>query len=242
MQTCEIPGVADSLLLRCQRFGPATLALALVLLPAPAGEAKGPTETRDCGPAVIQLTGPWRPAREPEYVASFGDFTPDFEIGPDEQWKQLGEHRTSSILEVGTKVETRCDSNTCRTCVVAITARIGFAPSEILLHEDLRRNECARRLTRRHEEGHQAVTRRAQAMAVEDARFNLAWAGDRHAAHVTPANRGEAGQEEVMRRVERDLMRALQRSVDYSDKANAHLDRPERYRSESRQRWRDCRH
>ena len=226
-------------LLRCRRVGPATLALALLL--APAGEAQGQAETKDCRPATMQLTGPWRPAREPEYVASFGDFTPDFEVGPDEQWEQLGEHRTRSILEVSTKVETRCDSNTCLTCVVAITARIGFAPSRILLHEDLRRNDCARRLTRRHEEEHQAVTRRAQAMAVEDARFNLAWAGDRHAAHMTPASRGEAGQEEVMRRVERDLMRALQRSVDYSDEANAHLDRPERYRHESRRRWRTCR-
>ena len=218
-----------------------TAALALALLLVPAAEAKSPTGTKDCGPATVELSKPWRPAREPEYVASFGDFTPDFQVEPDEQWEQLGEHRTGSILEVSTKVETRCDANTCRTCVVAITARIGFEPSEILLHENLRRNHCARKLVRRHEEDHQAVTRRAQAMVLEDARFNLAWARSRHAAHVSPVSQGKSGQEEIMHKVERDLMRALRRAVDYSDEANARLDRPEQYRRESRRRWRDCR-
>lgn len=240
----QTTGLATSLtcsVLHCKRDRLATVALMLMLMLAPAGQAENLTGRGDCKPATIELTKPWRPAREPEYVGSFGDFTPDFEVEPDEQWEQLGEHRTSSILEASTKVETWCDTNTCRTCVVAITARIGFAPSEIRLHEDLRRNYCARKLTRRHEEEHQAVTRRAQAMVVEDAKFNLAWIRHRHAAHVTPASRGKAGQEEVIRRVERDLMRALQSAVDYSDKANAHLDRPERYRRESRRRWRICR-
>lgn len=208
---------------------------------APAGEAENRTGERRCRPSTIQLTAPWRPAKEPVYVASFGEFRPDFTVEPDEQWKQLGEHRTSSILEVSTEVESWCDTNTCRTCIVAITARIGFTPSEIRLHEDLRRNDCARKLTRRHEEEHAAVTRRAQAMALEEARLNLSWTRYRQAAHVTPASRRKAGQEEVMQRVERDLMRALQKAVDYSDKANANLDRPERYRRESRWRWRLCR-
>ena len=100
------------------------------------GESESQTGEKVCRPATIGLTQPWRPAKEPEYVASFGAFTPDFEVEPDEQWEQLGEHRTSSILEVSTDVETWCKMNTCRTCVVAITARIGFAPSEIRLHED----------------------------------------------------------------------------------------------------------
>ena len=226
---------------RNQHVGPATLALALVLVPLPAAEASSPTETKDCGPVSVELIDPWRPAKESKFVASFEDFSPDFAVEPDEQWEQLGEHRTSSMLEVSTRVETRCDTNTCRTCVVAITARIGFTPSEIRLHENLRRNYCARRITRLHEEEHQAITRRAQAMVLEDARINLAWARSRHAAHVTPASRGEAGQEEVMHKVERDLMHALRRAVDYSDEANARLDRPERYRRESRRRWSNCR-
>ena len=107
----------------------AAFAVALVLVSA--GEAEGRTRSEKCRPATIELTSPWRPAKAPEYVASFGDFTPDFEVEPDERWKQLGEHRTDAILEVDTKVETRCDSNTCRTCVTTISARIGFTPSEI---------------------------------------------------------------------------------------------------------------
>ena len=103
--------------------------------PALVGESESQTGEKVCRPATIRLTQPWRPANEPEYVASFGAFTPDFEVEPDEQWEQLGEHRTSSIVEVSTEVETWCNMNTCRTCVVAITARIGFAPSEIRLHE-----------------------------------------------------------------------------------------------------------
>lgn len=214
-------------------------AIALGLIPA--GEAEGRMEKQQCRPSTIRLTAPWRPAKSPEYVASFGEFTPNFEAEPDEQWEQLGEHRTSSILEFSTEFETWCDVNTCRTCVAGINARIGFSPSEIRLHEDLRRNRCARRLTWRHEKEHEAVTRRAQAMAVEEARLNLAWARNRQVAHVYPASRGEAGQEKVMRRVEQDLMRALQKAVDYSDGANASLDRPERYRRESRWRWKLCR-
>ena len=209
--------------------------------PALVGESESQTGEKVCRPATIRLTQPWRPAKEPEYVASFGAFTPDFEVEPDEQWEQLGEHRTSSILEVSTDVETWCDMNTCRTCVVAITARIGFAPSEIRLHEDLRRNYCARKLTMQHEEDHAAVTRRAQAIAVEEARRNLAWARYRQAAYVSPVSGGEAAQQEVMRKVEQDLMRALQKAVDYSDRANAHLDQPERYRRESQRQWKLCR-
>ena len=83
--------------------------------------------------------------------------------------------------------------------------------------------------------------RRAQAIAVEEARRNLAWARYRQAAHVSPVSGGEAVQQEVMRVVEQDLMRALQKAVDYSERANAHLDKPERYRRESRSQWRLCR-
>jgi len=209
--------------------------------PTRAGESESRIGEKSCRPAAIRLTQPWRPAKEPEYVASFGAFTPDFEVEPDEQWEQLGEHRTSAILEVGTEVETWCDRNTCRTCVVAITARIGFTPSEIRLHENLRRDYCARALTIQHEEEHAAVTRRAQTMAVEEARRNLAWTRYRQAAHVSPASEGEAAQQEVIRQVEQDLTRALQKAVDYSDRANAQLDRPERYRRESRRQWRLCR-
>ena len=90
--------------------------------PASAGDSQSRTGTSRCRPAVIRLTQPWRRAKEPVYVASFGAFTPDFEVEPNEHWKQLGEHRTSSILEASTEVETSCDASTCRTCVVAITA------------------------------------------------------------------------------------------------------------------------
>ena len=206
-----------------------------------ADESGSGAGAKTCRPATIRFTQPWKPEKEPEYVASFGAFTPDFEVEPDEQWEQLGEHRTSSVLEARTKVETRCDMNACRTCVVAITARIGFTPSEIRLHEGLRRDHCARALTIQHEQEHAAVTRKAQAIAVDEARRNLAWARYRQAAHVGPAGGEEAAQQEVIRRVEQDLMRALQKAVDYSDRANARLDQPERYRRESRRQWRLCR-
>ena len=132
--------------------------------------------------------------------------------------------------------------NACRTCVVAITARIGFTPSEIRLHEGLRTGllRAGAHDTAPKQE-HAAVTRKAQAIAVDEARRNLAWATYRQAAHVGPADGGEAAQQEVIRRVEQDLMRALQKAVDYSDRANARLDQPERYRRESRRQWRLCR-
>ena len=209
--------------------------------PASAGDSQSRTGTRRCRPAVIRLTQPWRRAKEPVYVASFGAFTPDFEVEPNEHWKQLGEHRTSSILEASTEVETSCDASTCRTCVVAITARIGFAPSEIRLHEDLRRDYCARALTLQHEQQHAAVTRRAQRMAVEEARRNLAWARDRQAGLVSRASGREAAEQQIMGKVEQDLVRALQKAEDYSDRANARLDHPEQYRRESRRQWRLCR-
>ena len=41
--------------------------------------------------------------------------------------------------------------------------------------------------------------------------------------------------------IELTLMRALEKAVDYSDRANAQLDQPERYRRESQERWRRCR-
>lgn len=221
-----------------KRLWPGAFALALVV--APAGETGGQTRSEECRPATIELTSPWRPAEVPEYVASFGDFTPDFEVEPDERWKQLGAYRTDAILEVDTEVETRCDPHTCRTCVTTISARIGFTPSVIRLHEELRRNRCARKLTMQHERQHEAVTRKAQAMAVREAKYNLRWARYPHAAHVTRASGREAGQEEIMRRVGEDLTRALEKAMAYADAENTRLDRPERYRRESREQWRMC--
>ena len=215
-------------------------ALAVALVLAPAGEAGAQTRSEKCRPATIELTSPWRPAKGPEYVASFGDFAPDFGVAPDERWEQLGEHRTDAILEVDTEVETRCDPNTCRTCVTTISARIGFTPSEIRLHEELRGNRCARKLTMQHERQHEVVTGKAQAIAVREAKRNLRWARYPHAARVTRASGQEAGQERVMRKVSEDLTRALEKAMAYADAENTRLDRPERYRRESRRQWRIC--
>ncbi|MDE0458635.1 MAG: hypothetical protein OXI15_15180 [Chromatiales bacterium] len=219
-----------------KQLWPAAFAVALMS----AGEAGDRTRHESCSPPTIELTSPWRPAKVPAYVASFGDFTPDFRVEPDEQWEQLGEHRTDAILEVETEVETRCDSDTCRTCVAAISARIGFTPSEIRLHEELRRNRCARKLTMLHERQHESVARKAQAMAVREAKYNLRWARSSHAAHVTRASGREAGQEELIRKVYEDLERALEKAVAYADAQDERLDRPERYRRESRRQWRIC--
>ena len=215
-----------------------SFAVALVLVAA--GEAEGQVRSEKCGPATIELTSPWRPAKAPEYVASFGDFAPDFRVEPDEQWEQLGEHGSDAILEVDTEVRTRCDANTCRTCVTTISAHIGFTPSEIRLHEALRRNRCARKLTMQHERQHEAVTRKAQAMAVREAKRNLRWARYPHAGHVTRPSGREAAQEEIMRKVGEDLSQALEKAMAYADAENTRLDRPERYRHESRKRWRIC--
>ena len=59
-----------------------------------ADESGSGAGAKTCRPATIRFTQPWKPEKEPEYVASFGAFTPDFEVEPDEQWEQLGEHRT----------------------------------------------------------------------------------------------------------------------------------------------------
>ena len=224
--------------LRWNHLRPAAFAVALVLVFVPAGEAASEILSEKCRPATIELTTPWRPAKAPEYVESFGEFTPDFGVEPDERWEQLGEHRTDAILAVDAEVEIRCDPNTCRTCVTTINARIGFTPSEIRLHESLRRNRCARKLTMLHERQHEAVTREAQAMAVREARRNLRWATYPHAGHVTPASGREAGQEALMRRVSEDLTRALEKAIAYDEAENARLDLPERYRRESRRQWR----
>ena len=225
--------------LHCTSAWPAAVVFALAL--APPVEAESRTGSQECKTPAIELTKPWRPAKDPTYVASFGAFTPDFEVEPDERWEQLGQHRTSSVLELRTEVGTRCDTKTCRTCVTRITARIGFTPSEIRLLKDLRRNYCAWRLVMLHEEQHEAVTRKAQVMAVEEAKRNLAWARHRHAAHVTPAAGQKAGQEEVMHRVQQDLTRALQTAIEYSNSENTRIDLPEQYRRESRRQWRICR-
>ena len=219
---------------------PAAVAVAVALVLAPPVEAESRTGNQECRSPTIKLTKPWRPARDPTYVESFGAFTPDFEVEPDERWEQLGQHRTSSVLEVRTEVNTRCDTKTCRTCVTRITARIGFTPSEIRLLKDLRRNNCAWRLVMLHEEQHEAVTRKAQVMAVEEAKRNLAWARHRHAAHVTPAAGQKAGQEEVMHKVQQDLTRALETAIEYSTSENTRIDLPEQYRRESRRQWRIC--
>ena len=238
MPAAGVPTAPAGSAVHCKQLLPAAFAAALVL--ASAGETEGRTRGEKCRPSTIELTAPWRPAKAPQYVASFGDFTPDFRFEPDERWEQLGEHRTDAILEVGTEVEIRCDANTCLTCVTTISARIGFTPSEIRLHERLRRNRCARKLTMQHERRHEAVTRRAQAMAVREAKRNLRWARYPHAAHVTRASEPEAGQVEIMRKVSEDLTRALHRAIAYADAENTRLDRPERYRRESRKRWRVC--
>ena len=91
-----------------------------------------------------------------------------------------------------------------------------------------------------HERQHETVTRKAQAMAVSEAKYNLRWARYPHAARVTRASGREAGQEELMRKVGEDLTRALEKAMAYADAENTRLDRPERYRHESRQRWRIC--
>ena len=224
--------------MRLKQLRPAAFAGALVLVPA--GDVEGQTGSEKCRPATIELTSPWRPAKGPEYVTSFGDFMPDFAVEPDERWEQLGEHRTDAILEVDTKVETRCDPNTCRTCVTTISARIGFTPSEIRLHEALRRNRCARKLTMQHERQHEAITRKAQTMAVREAKRNLRWAGSPHTALVTRASGREVGQDAIMRRISEDLARALEKAITYADAEDARLDRPDQYRRESRRRWRIC--
>ena len=63
-----------------KQLWPAAFAVALVLVPA--RESEGQTRSENCRPATIELTSPWRPAKVPEYVASFGDFTPDFGVEP----------------------------------------------------------------------------------------------------------------------------------------------------------------
>ena len=215
-------------------------ALAVALMFVPAGETESRTGSETCAPASIELTSPWRPATDPEYVASFGDFTPDFAVEPDEQWKQLGEHRTNAILEVDTGVESRCDPDSCRTCVTTISARIGFTPSEIRLHEELRRNRCARKLVMLHERQHEAVTREAQAMAMREAKRNLRWARRSHPARVTRASAQEVGQEALIRKVGEDLTRALEKAMAHAEAENTRLDRPEQYRRENRKQWRIC--
>ena len=232
--------------LRWRHLYHAAFAVGLALVPP--GEAAsdvpsnvpGDVPGEQCRPATIELTAPWRPAKAPEYVESFGEFTPDFGVEPDERWEQLGEHRTDAILDIDASVEIRCDRDTCRTCVTAISARIGFTPSEIRLHESLRRNRCARKLTMLHERQHEAVTREAQAMAVREAKRNLRWATYPHAGQMTPASGREAGQEALMRRVSEDLTRALEKAIAYDEAENGRLDRPERYRRESRRQWRIC--
>ena len=43
-----------------------------------------------------------------------------------------------------------------------------------------------------------------------------------------------------MRKVGEDLTRALEKAMAYEEAENTRLDRPERYRRESRKQWRIC--
>ena len=83
-------------------------------------------------------------------------------------------------------------------------------------------------------------TRKAQAMAVREAKRNLRWASYPHAGRVTRASEREAAQEAIMRKVGEDLAQALETAMAYADAENTRLDQPEQYRRESRKRWRLC--
>ena len=199
------------------------------------------TRSEQCRPATIELTSAMAPGQ--------GSRSMSRASGTSRRTSGLnrtnGGNSSASTAPTPSCTSTRqsrlrCDPNTCRTCVTAISARIGFTPSEIRLHEELRRNRCARKLTMQHERQHEAVTGKAQAMAVREAKYNLRWARYPHAARVTPASGREAGQEELMRKVGEDLARALETAMAYADSENSRLDRPERYRRESRRQWRIC--
>ena len=43
-----------------------------------------------------------------------------------------------------------------------------------------------------------------------------------------------------MRKVSEDLTRALEKAMAYEEAENTRLDRPKRYRRESRKQWRIC--
>ena len=194
-----------------------------------------------CKAAAIELTGPWEPAAKPNYVTNFTSFTPDFDSEPHEQWETLGLHETSEFLEWSMQYQNQCGTNTCRACVVAITATIGYTPSVITLHEDLRRNHCARTLVMRHEQEHAAITGTAQGMVLKKARQNLRWASRAHPGRVVQPNTEEREIDKVMAKISEDLTRAFDQARAYSTKANDQLDQPKRYLRESQERWRRCR-
>ena len=196
-----------------------------------------------CSPAPLTLTGPWAPPGKPRYVATFeSGLGKEWEQygGPHDRWMQTGEHESNSVLEVQTEFETWCFANMCRTCLTEITATIGFTPSVISLHEKLRHNGCERDFTMRHELGHAEITRKAQAMALEEARRNLAWTQEQYPPIKARENARHTGADHFTRKVEQDLSRALNKAITYSTKANRRLDHPARYVRESREQHRRC--
>ena len=196
-----------------------------------------------CGPVTLALTGPWAPPGKPRYVAKFeSGLGKEWEQlgGPHDRWMQTGEHESNSVLEVQTEFESWCFVNVCRTCLTGVTASIGFTPSVISLHEKLRRNRCERDFTMRHELGHAEVTRKAQAMALQEARRNLAWTQEPYPPTKARENAQHTAADQFTRKVEQDLSRALNKAITYSTKANRRLDHPARYVRESREQHRRC--
>ncbi len=196
-----------------------------------------------CSAATLALTGPWAPPGEPRYVTKFeSGLGEEWERygGPHERWMQTGEHESNSVLEVQTEFETWCFVNMCRTCLTEITASIGFTPSVIRLHEKLRRNRCQRNFTMHHELGHAEITRKAQAIALQEARQNLMWTQEGYPPIKARENSLHTGASQLSRKVHEDLAQALNTATSYSNRANARLDHPARYVRESREAHRRC--
>lgn len=203
----------------------------------------GNTFGEPCSSTTLALTGPWAPPGQPRYVRSFeSGLGEEWERygGPHERWMQVGEHESNPVLEVQTEFETSCFLNMCRTCLTEITASIGFTPSVIRLHEKLRRNRCERDFTMRHELGHAEITRKAQAMALEEATRNLAWTQVEYPPIKTRENASHTAGDDFTHKIGEDLNRALNKAVTYATRANRRLDHPVRYIRESEERNRRC--
>lgn len=144
------------------------------------------------------------------------------------------------MLEVETGVETWCGLEGCRSCVEWVRARIGFTPSEVLLHHDLRGGACARGLTLEHELAHVEVMREAQARVLRNAHRSLAWATVDPPGRTAPMGDRKRTQAALIDRVEASLASALAEAVAHADAASARLDHPARHRHDSRRQRALC--
>ena len=148
----------------------------------------------------------------------------------------LGLHRTSAKIDVTVQTKTTCRGSRCQVCITSVLGEFGFRPSRITLREDLRANPCVQGRVLMHEQGHAAVTREAENIAISRAHHYLTWTQN-HGGILVGRGDEESGKAHAYEGARYDLNRALDDARAYARKQNEFIDSD----AESRREWSETR-